>query len=128
MENKMQKHLTAVAALQIGYSILMIIAALVVYIVLPNVARFVEESEIADFLPLIAIWILVFLLVISTPSLIGGFGLLMKKYWARYVVLIFSMFQIFNFPVGTAIAVYTIWVLVQDDTARLLGKQNSAAA
>jgi len=35
-------------------------------------------------------------------------------------VLIISVLDLLNIPIGTAIAVYTIWVLVQDDTAKLL--------
>ena len=119
MENKMQKHLTAVAALQVGYSIFGIIAAFIVYAVLMNVARFVEEREAIYILPLVAKWVSLFLLIVSIPGLIGGIGLFMKKMWARYLVLVFSVFLLLNIPIGTAIAVYSIWVLVQDDTVKL---------
>jgi hypothetical protein len=125
MENKMEKHLTVVAALQVGFSILGIVAAIVVYTVLMSVARFVDEREAMHVLPLVAKWVSLFLLIVSVPGLIGGIGLFMKKMWSRYLVLVISMFDLFNIPIGTAIAIYSIWVLVQDDTVKLFNQEES---
>ncbi|MBT8387349.1 MAG: hypothetical protein KJO12_08040 [Ignavibacteria bacterium] len=119
-ENKMEKHLTVVAALQVGFSILGILAAIIVYTVLRSVIHMADDPEAARILAIVARWVSLFLLIISIPGLIGGIGLFMKKSWARILVLIISVFDLLNIPIGTAIAVYTIWVLVQDDTAKLL--------
>jgi hypothetical protein len=121
----MEKHLTVVAALQVGFSILGIVAAIVVYTVLMSVARFVDEREAMHVLPLVAKWVSLFLLIVSVPGLIGGIGLFMKKMWSRYLVLVISMFDLFNIPIGTAIAIYSIWVLVQDDTVKLFNQEES---
>jgi len=119
-ENKMEKHLTVVAALQVGFSILGILAAIIVYTVLRSVIHIADDPEAARILSIVARWVSLFLLIISIPGLIGGIGLFMKKSWARILVLIISVLDLLNIPIGTAIAVYTIWVLVQDDTAKLL--------
>jgi len=119
-ENKMEKHLTVVAALQVGFSILGILAAIIVYTVLRSVIHIADDPEAARILAIVARWVSLFLLIISIPGLIGGIGLFMKKSWARILVLIISVLDLLNIPIGTAIAVYTIWVLVQDDTAKLL--------
>jgi len=34
---------------------------------------------------------------------------------------VLSVPGLLNFPIGTAIGIYSIWVLVQDETARLFG-------
>ena len=122
-ENKMEKHLTIVAALQVGFSLLGIMAAILVYTVLHSVMHIADEPEAARVLSIVARWVSLFLLLVSIPGLIGGIGLFMKKSWARILVLIISVLDLLNIPIGTAVAVYTIWVLVQDDTVKLFAKQ-----
>ena len=122
-ENKMEKHLTIVAALQVGFSLLGILAAIIVYSVLHSVMHIADDPEAARVLSIVARWVSLFLLVISVPGLIGGIGLFMKKSWARILVLIISVLDLLNIPIGTAVAIYTIWVLVQDDTVKLFAKQ-----
>ena len=120
VENKMEKHLTVVAALQVGFSVLGILAAIIVYTVLHSVMRIADDPEAVNVLRIVARWISLFLLLISIPGLVGGIGLFMKKNWARILVLIISVLDILNIPLGTIIAVYSIWVLVQNDTVKLL--------
>jgi len=122
-ENKMEKHLTIVAALQVGFSLLGILAAIIVYSVLHSVMHIADDPEAARVLTIVARWVSLFLLLISVPGLIGGIGLFMKKSWARILVLIISVLDLLNIPIGTAVAVYTIWVLVQDDTVKLFTEQ-----
>jgi hypothetical protein len=45
----------------------------------------------------------------------AGAGLLQYKPWARVLAIIMSIFLIFKFPVGTAIAIYAFWVLFSHD-------------
>jgi uncharacterized membrane protein (DUF2068 family) len=76
------------------------------------VARAVATSVLG---PLIAVIVAVF----SVPSIVGGIGLIKRWSWARYLVLILSVFSLTNVPVGTATGVYSIWVLMHDETAEL---------
>lgn len=48
-------------------------------------------------------------------------GLLKYKSWARILTLILGVFALFSFPIGTLIAVYTFWVLTNEEAAKLLG-------
>jgi len=126
-ENKMEKHLTIVAAIQVGFSIFGILIAVVVYTVLMNVAGFVNEEEAVYVLPIVARWVAIFFLVISIPGLVGGIGLFMRKSWARILIIILSVIELLNIPIGTAIAIYSIYVLVQDDTVKLLNGKSSVS-
>ncbi len=47
------------------------------------------------------------------PSLLAGIGLLRRKEWGRILALIAGVFDLFNFPIGTLIAVYSFYVLFQ---------------
>ncbi len=61
----------------------------------------------------------VFLALLSLPQLVGGIGLLARKNWARYLLIVTSAFGLFAFPVGTVLAGYSLWVLTNDDTKLL---------
>ena len=59
-----------------------------------------------------------FLLIISAPGIIGGFGILKKYSWARVLVLILGALNLLNIPFGTMLGVYTFWVLLNEDVAK----------
>jgi hypothetical protein len=48
-----------------------------------------------------------------------GFALRGHKPWARLVGLALAVLNLFFLPVGTALAVYTFWVLLSNETRRL---------
>jgi hypothetical protein len=60
---------------------------------------------------------------LSIPGVIGGIGLLKRKPWARILVLILAVFDLLNVPIGTAVGVYTIWVLIQEETEQLFSAE-----
>ncbi len=42
----------------------------------------------------------------------AGWGLMQREPWARVVAIILAFISLFNIPFGTAIGVYTMWVLL----------------
>ena len=62
----------------------------------------------------------VWMLAFAIPSIVAGIGLLKKKSWARILTLILGVFALFSFPIGTLIAIYTFWVLLQPESEQLL--------
>jgi len=52
--------------------------------------------------------------------IVAGISLLKQKAWARLLTLILGILALFNFPIGTLIAIYTFWVLTSDETTKLL--------
>jgi hypothetical protein len=60
-----------------------------------------------------------FLLILSLPGLVAGIGLLKYKPWARILSIVLSALNLINFPIGTVVGVYGLWVLLSDDGARL---------
>jgi hypothetical protein len=60
-----------------------------------------------------------FLLVTSLPGILAGWGLLAHKSWARILAIILGILNLPGFPVGTALGVYTLYVLLDDETSRL---------
>ena len=122
----MQKHITVVGALRLGYAFAGIVLAclILMFTIGPGlIAQCVEgDGEALAILTAIGLPIAFFFVVLSALDVIGGIGILKRKNWARYLVMIHSVLDLFNFPIGTALGVYCIWVLAQDETARIFTK------
>ena len=67
-----------------------------------------------------------FAMIMSIPAIVAGFGLLNHRNWARVLAIILAALNIFAFPIGTAIAVYTLWVLLNDQTTPLFARTQAA--
>ena len=116
-ENKMKKHVSVVGALNIGFGGLGIIVALVLYFVFSFARSFVPGEEIPEMvLQFIGAFLPGIIFVISALNVIGGIGLLAYKQWARIIVLVVSVIGLLNIPLGTFKGVYSLWVLLQDET------------
>src|SRR5687768_13845452 len=63
-----------------------------------------------------------FLLVLSLPAVIIGIGLLQLRTWARVAGIVISLLNLFNFPLGTILGVYGLWVLFSKETERMFMK------
>ena len=59
------------------------------------------------------------IIIMSLPGLIAGWGLLSYRNWARIVAIVLCVLHLFNFPLGTAMGIYGLWVLFNKDTERL---------
>ncbi len=119
----MQQHITVVGALRIGSAIMGIIIAGIValFLIGPGIiAQCVDgDGEALVILTAIAIPLMFFFVLFAVLDIVGGIGVLKRKNWARYLVMIHSVLDLFNFPIGTALGIYCIWVLAHSETARL---------
>jgi hypothetical protein len=44
-------------------------------------------------------------------NLLTGYALLTRQPWGRLLAIIFAIFALIHFPLGTALGIYTLWVL-----------------
>jgi hypothetical protein len=121
----MEKHVTVVGALRIGFGALGILVAIFVFALLVGIGALSGDREARPILTFVGLGVGLFLGVLSVPGIIGGIGLLKLKPWARYLVLIVSVLDLLNIPIGTAVGAYSIWVLMQDETAQLFAAGSS---
>jgi glycerol uptake facilitator-like aquaporin len=71
-------------------------------------------------------WML-YVLPLPLLQLLTGFGLLKARRWGRILAFVLSVAYVWVFPLGTLLAVYTIWFL-QGEGARQLYKRSSDSA
>ena len=115
----MEKHVTLVAVLNIGFGILGVMIAIFVLIGMIVANIYVEDYDARKIIPIAGTAVFLFLLITSIPEIIGGFGLLKRRPWARILILIVACLDLLWIPIGTIIGIYELWVLLQDKTVQL---------
>ncbi len=115
----MKTHVDLLAWLNIVMGALSILVGLMVFMILIASGMISGDWRAMGILTVVAITVVTFMFVLGAPSIVAGIGLLKRKEWARILTLILSCLAIFNFPVGTAIAVYAFWVLLNNETSPL---------
>jgi hypothetical protein len=122
----MTTHVKVLAILYMALSGLAVVGALLLMLALGGAAGIVgaaaDSGDAALAIPIIGIagsFAVVVLLILGLPGLIGGWGLLTYRPWARILVIVLSAINLLNFPIGTALGIYGLWVLMSKDTERL---------
>jgi len=54
------------------------------------------------------------LTISALAGIAAGWGLLDRRAWARILAIVLGCLKLIEFPIGTALGVYTLWVLVSD--------------
>lgn len=114
--NPMEKHVTLVAIINIVFGTIGILVGLFLFIVLIFGGLVSGDSEAMAITSIVGTTLCGFFLLFSIPELIGGIGLIKHRSWARILVLIIAILDLINIPIGTAIGIYTIWVLLNEET------------
>lgn len=125
----MRDHVKILGILNIVLGSLGALAAVVVLLIFGGVAGIAAFSvHAADYgdsavavpiLSAVGLCIAGLIAVLSFPAIIGGWGLLHYKSWARILMIIISALDLLHVPLGTALGVYGLWVLLHADTQRL---------
>ena len=124
MEEKMKKHVTVVAAIQIGLALVGLIGAFGAFFGLSVAKAAVGDEEIAGpLLNALSIGVPMFLGMTAVLGLVGGIGLFSYRQWARYIVIVLAAMGLLVIPIGTLKGVYFLWVLLQTDTIKLFERQ-----
>ena len=60
-----------------------------------------------------------FIVALSLPGIIAGIGLLKFRPWARILTIVLSALNLMNFPFGTALGIYGLWVMLSEGGSKL---------
>ncbi len=74
-----------------------------------------EEPEVLMAVPIVAAiltFVVFFIALLSLPGILAGWGLLNYKPWARILAIVLSALNLLSVPIGTALGVYGLWVLL----------------
>lgn len=115
----MEKHISVLGILYIVFNVLGIMFAMLIFWVLLGSGLLSADEDVITVLLIVGTAISSFILILSIPGIIGGIGLLKMQRWARILVLILGFVNLIDIPFGTALGIYTIWVLMNDETIEL---------
>jgi len=122
-ESKMRKHVTVVGAIHIGFGTIGLIGAIAIFFALNFAKGMVGDDDVAQtVVGFLSISLPLLVGFMSTLGLVGGIGLLSYQSWARFLVIVVAALGCLNIPIGTLKGVYSLWVLLQDDTIALFKK------
>jgi hypothetical protein len=120
----MKKHVQILGILNIVWGALGLLGALIVMAIFGGAAGIIGTAARHDPGAGVAISIVSFvggliflvLLIASVPSVVAGVGLVNGAPWARILAIIVSVLHLFNIPIGTALGIYGLWVLLSQET------------
>ena len=125
----MRRHVEAVAWLQIVLGALGVLTGMMLLLFFGGLGTFAAatgahsgDPDAVIALPVlgaVGAGIFVLLVVISAPGLIAGIGLLKWQPWARILTIVLAAINLLNVPIGTALGIYALWVMLQEETVRL---------
>ena len=120
----METHVKVLAVLYIVFGVMGTLTGLGIMVLLGaiGVAGAAADPDAWMALPILGITgtaLAAFLLLLSLPGVIAGIGLLKYRPWARILTIVLSALNLMNFPFGTLIGIYGLWVMLSDQGARL---------
>jgi hypothetical protein len=110
--SRVEEHLRLVGILWIAYAIFHLVGGCVLMIVANTIFGRWSNGDHPAFLHPLLTGIAFFMLVKAAVNLVTGFGLLERQSWGRPLALVMAFIALLDIPFGTALGVYTLWVLM----------------
>jgi len=124
----MDKHVRIIAILYLVLSCLGLLTAIFLHYVLNLIGAISGDQDASLVLSIVSNVFAVILVVSAIPGIIGALGLLKFKEWSRILMIILSIVSLLNFPLGTILGIYTIWVLTHRETLPLFSPETTENA
>ncbi|HEX6308475.1 MAG TPA: hypothetical protein VFZ69_09830 [Longimicrobiales bacterium] len=107
----MGKHVRILGWLHVILGVIDLLIGLAAFGILSGIGVLSGDPAAFGVMSLIGGFAGTFMLLMALPNFICGLGLL--RNWGGWVIVlavILGLLNIFNFPIGTAIALYTFWI------------------
>jgi len=129
--SRVREHVRLVGVLWMAYSALNVIGGLILIVVAQTLfghAFHISNGpppEVTNWLRPLLTFVGWLILAKAAAGFIAGWGLLQRQDWARTLVLVLGFVALLHPPIGTALGVYTLWVLLpaqSDDDYKALAQ------
>lgn len=120
---RVQAHVRLVGLFWLAFSAFNTVGAVVLYVLANTLFAHTRElgapeASTAFLRPLLSV-VAILLLAKAALGFLAGWGLLQRERWARILALVLAFVSLFtNIPFGTALGVYTMWVLLPSESER----------
>jgi hypothetical protein len=113
-ERQIGQHIMILGWLHIVGSAIFLAIAAFVFVLLTGIGFASGDAEAVTVLTIVGTSVGVFLSLLALPGIAAGIGLLMHKSWGQILAIVVGILNLINFPIGTIIGLYTLWVLFQN--------------
>ncbi len=120
-KKQLGQHVRLLGWVHIISGALFLLIGVFVFVLLTGIGAVSGDGEAMGVLILVGTVTAFIMVVLALPGLAAGIGLLKGKSWGRMLAMIVGLFHLFNFPLGTALGAYTLWVLLQGSAAAYFG-------
>lgn len=110
----MRKHIEILAYLYIVFGVLTVLGGLAMALLITGSGVISGDDTAIWVTSLIGGFGFFFVSALGAVSILGGWGLLKRQNWARILVIVISILNLPGFPIGTALGIYGLWVLISD--------------
>lgn len=122
----MRQHIPILGWCFIVYHGIVALVGIVVGLIVSGAGVISGEREAMFITGTVGVAIAGFLVILSLPGIIAGIGLLKFRPWARILAIIIGVLHLLSFPFGTALGVYTLYVLLNAEAPSIFGVQQGA--
>ena len=123
--SRMEKHVTLVAVINIVFGGLGIAIGLMGLAAISGGGLISGDPVAMKITGIAGPAVGLFFFLTSVPEVIAGIGLLKRRNWARILAIIIAILDLIYIPIGTAIGIYALWVLLNDETARMFAQAST---
>ncbi|MFH0990113.1 MAG: hypothetical protein V1799_08880 [bacterium] len=120
-----ESHIRLLAIFHITLSSLLLFIGIIGFFLLSGIGYLTDDTTAFHILGFIGTIALLFFSFLAVPGIIGGIGILQRQSWARILLLVVGVLQLFDIPIGTALGIYTFFVLA-DNEARTYFENQAA--
>jgi hypothetical protein len=120
---KMQNHIKVVGWTYIVLGLIGALGAVLLFLVIAGGGLISGDETAFRITSIVGASLAAILLLVSSPGVLAGAGLLRHRPWARILALILALLNLPGFPVGTLLGIYTIWALLDNESV-LIFNQN----
>jgi hypothetical protein len=117
-QSRLERHLRILGILWIVVGVLWIIPSFVL-MGLSHAPHLMlgDDMFMRPFMPPMLFSMGAVFLLVATGGILVGWGLMRHEHWARLTAIVIGILALFHPPFGTALGIYTLWVLVPRDAA-----------
>ena len=117
--DSIDKHITILGILYIALSSIFLFVAVLLFVLIAGSGVISGDSDAIAVTGTLGTLFAIFFIVLALPGILAGYGLLRRYPWSRILGIILAILNLVNFPLGTILGVYALWVLFHGESQRI---------
>jgi len=124
----LELHIPIVGWLLLIGSALLLAIGLIGFFFLTSLGVVAGDPQATLVLGTVGTWGGLFFVLLALPGFIAGYGLLKRQEWGRILAIVVAFLNLLNFPLGTLLGAYALWVLLQTSANEFFAPPSRAPA